>query len=176
MHRLRILAVAGLLFFGTILLTGVALSQTSATSNAKGGIDPTPIIVALINLAFPIVAAVATYLINSHIKNHELAAQLSNAVQNALGSVQQHATDSLQKGSDLRLTTDHPAIADGVQYVINNAAEAIAHFNIPPERIAQKLVAKVGLAAIQTNLAATAAPTPVIAGPLAPVPAVNASV
>jgi hypothetical protein len=126
------------------------------------------------NLAFPIVAAVATYLINAHVNNHELATQLANAVQNGLGTVQQHAAASLQQGTHLTLDTNHPAIAEGVQYVVDNAAEAISHFNIPPERIAEKLVAKVGLAAIQTNLAATGSPMPVISGPLAPVPAVHA--
>ena len=64
-------------------------------------------------------------------------------------------------------------IQKGVQYVVNNAAEAIKHFKIPTDRIAQKLEAKVGLKAIETNLAATASPVPGVTSPLAPVPAVH---
>ena len=76
-------------------------------------------------------------------------------------------------GSALKLTQDDPAIQKGVQYVVNNAAEAIKHFKIPTDRIAQKLEAKVGLKAIETNLAATASPVPGVTSPLAPVPAVH---
>jgi hypothetical protein len=174
MLRLKTMAIAGFLLFGVMLLAGTALSQTSAASDAKGGIDFTPIVVALINLAVPAIAAWATYLINARVKDRELATQLSNAVQNALGTVQQHAADSLRGKTELRMTVDDPAIKKGVQYVIDNAAEAIAHFNIPEKRIAEKLEAKVGLAAIETNRAATAAPLlPGISSPLAPVPAIH---
>jgi hypothetical protein len=112
---------------------------------------------------------VATYLINGHVKNQQMANMLSNAVQNGLGIVQQRTTAAL-KGADLTVETPNPDIQSGVQYVINNAAEAISHFNIPADRIAQKLEAKLGLAEIATNLATTASPLPVIAGPLAPAP------
>jgi hypothetical protein len=44
------------------------------------GVGWTPIINASINFLFPLVAAVATYIINDKIKNQQLAAQLSNAV------------------------------------------------------------------------------------------------
>jgi hypothetical protein len=95
MARLNTVAIAGFLLLGVILLACTALSQTSAASDARGGIDPTPILVALINLAFSLVAAVATYLINANVKNQQLATQLTNAVQNAMGTVQQHAIDSI---------------------------------------------------------------------------------
>jgi hypothetical protein len=173
MARRNTVAISGFLLLGVILLAGTALSQTSAASDARGGIDPTPILVALINLAFPLVAAVATYLINANVKNQQLATQLTNAVQNAMGTVQQHAIDSLRGKTELTMTVNDPAIQRGVRYVIDNAAESIGHFKIPPERIAEKLVAKVGLASIETNRAATASPVPGISGPLAPVPAIH---
>jgi hypothetical protein len=113
--------------------------------------------------------AVATYLINGHVKNQQMANLLSNALQNGLGVVQQRTTAAL-RGTDLTVHVGPPDIQSGVQYVIDNAAEAMRHFNIPTERIAQKLEAKLGLAEIATNLATTASPMPVIAGPLAPVP------
>ena len=102
-----------------------------------------------------------------------MATQLTNAVNNAIGTVQQNAAESLQGKTQLKLTQDDPAIQKGVQYVVNNAAEAIKHFKIPTDRIAQKLEAKVGLKAIETNLAATASPVPGVTSPLAPVPAVH---
>ena len=152
MLRLRTTGIAGFLLLAVILFTETALAQTSATGDAKGGIDLTPILVALINLAFPVVAGVATYVINERVKNQQLATQLSNAVQNATGTVQQYAAEALRSRTDLRLTVDDPAIRRGVQYVVDNAAEAIAHFKIPEDRIAQKLEAKVGLAAIKQIL------------------------
>src|ERR1700694_3029793 len=58
MRRFKTVTVAGISLLGVILLAGTAFSQTSAASEVRG-IDPTPIIVALINLVFPAVAAVA---------------------------------------------------------------------------------------------------------------------
>jgi hypothetical protein len=137
-------------------------------------VDFTAVIVALINQLFAIVAAVATYLINERIKNQQLATMLSHAVQNGVGIIQQKAaaqvradgaqgTFSVAVGSEL--------MQAGVQYVLNNADEAIRHFNIDPgsDYIAQKISARLGLASIATNLAATASPAPVVAGPLAAV-------
>jgi hypothetical protein len=173
MSKLKTAAIVGILMVGVISFAGAALSQTTAASEAKGVIDFTAILVALINLALPAVAGVATYLINGHVKNREMATQLSNAVQNAIGTVQQYAGESLKANTNLRMTVKDPAIEKGVQYVVDNAAEAITRFNIPRERIAQKLEAKVGLAAIETNRAATASPAPGVSGPLAPVPAIH---
>jgi hypothetical protein len=173
MLRLKTVAKTGFLLLGVILFAGTALSQTSAAIAKGEVIDFTPIVVALINLVFPAVAGVATYLINGLVKNQQLATQLSKAVENAMGTVQQHAADSLRGKAELRMTTTDPAIAAGVRYVVDNAAEAITHFKIPTDRIAEKLVAKVGLEAIETNRAATASTVPGITSPLAPVPAIH---
>ena len=173
MLKIRTVAIIGFISLSVFWFIGTAVSQTNSTTNASGGIAITPIVVALINLAFPAVGAVATYLIHAHVKNQEMATQLTNAVNNAIGTVQQNAAESLQGKTQLKLTQDDPAIQKGVQYVVNNAAEAIKHFKIPTDRIAQKLEAKVGLKAIETNLAATASPVPGVTSPLAPVPAVH---
>src|SRR5262245_43230458 len=173
MLRLKTVAITGFLLLGMILLAGTALSQTSAAIAQGQVIDFTPIVVAVINLVFPAVAGVATYVINGLVKNQQLATQLSKAVENGIGMVQQHAVDSLRGKTELRMTTKDPAILAGVKYVVDNAAEAITHFKIPTERIAEKLVAKVGLEAIETNRAATASPVPGISSPLAPVPAIH---
>jgi hypothetical protein len=173
MFRLKTVAITGFLLFGVILIAGTALSQTSAAIAKGEVIDFTPIVVAIINLVFPAVAAVATYVINGLVKNQQLATQLSKAVENAMGTVQQNAADSLRGKTDLRVTINDPAILAGVKYVVDNAADAIKHFEIPTERIAQKLVAKVGLAAIETNRAATESTLPGVFSPLAPVPAIH---
>jgi hypothetical protein len=162
----------GILLLSAIALAGTAFSQTPTTIDAQGEVNYSAIISALIDLVFPIVVAVATYLINAKVKNQQMATLLSNAVQNGLGTIQQRTAAKLQS-TDLTARTASPDIAAGVQYVLDNAAEAIRHFNIPPDRVAEKLVAKLGLAEIATNLATTASPVPVIAGPLAPIPTTN---
>jgi len=167
---------AGTAIFGYTALfvlvpLGAATAQAATPIAGTAGIDLTQIIVALINLVFPAVAAVATYLINGHIKNQQLAAQLSNAVQNAVGVVQQNALDSLQGKTVLKLGTGDPAFDKGIQYVLDNAREALTHFNIPNDRIAEKIEAKIGLAAVETNRAATQSSSTSVNGPLAPVPA-----
>lgn len=40
----------------------------------------------------------------------------------------------------------HPAIKDAILYVSQNAPEAVKHFGLSPEQIAEKLTAKIGLA------------------------------
>jgi hypothetical protein len=173
MFRLKTVAITGFLLLGVVLIAGPALSQTSA-ANAKGEvIDLTPIVVALINLIFPAVAGVATYVINRLVKNQQLATQLSNAVENAVGYVQQHAAETLRGKTELRMTINDSPIKAGVKYVTDNAAEAITHFKIPTERIAEKLIAKIGLAAVETNRAATESTVPGVYSPLAPVPAIH---
>jgi hypothetical protein len=174
MRRFVILTIAAFLLFSVFSIAGTAFSQTAAPADAKGTIELTPIIVALINLIFPLVGAIATGLINARIKDQRLANQLSNAVQNALGTVQQNAINSLQGKSELKLEVNDPAVQKGVEYVLANATEAIKRFDVPPERIAEKILAKVGLAAIETNRAATQSSLPGVSGPLAPVPAMHA--
>jgi hypothetical protein len=161
-------------FFLVLFVTQTATSQAvTPTAHTGTTIDWTPIIVALINLAFPAVAAVATYLINAHVKNQQMATLLNNAIQNGVGYIQQKTAAAVSANrADLTTTISagNPAVQAGVDYVTQNAAEAINHFQIPNERIAQKLEAKLGLAEIQTNLAITQSPAPIIAGPLAPAP------
>jgi hypothetical protein len=148
-------------------ISGLAFAQTVAIAG-KSEIDLTQIIVALINLAFPAVAAVATLLINHYVKNQQMATLLSNAVQNGVGIVQKKTAEAVTQGHPT-ITLSNPDIASGVNYVLANAQEAVQHFNIPTARIADKIEAKIGLASIAANLATTANASPAIAHPLAPV-------
>lgn len=174
MTKVRPIGVIVLFLLCSIFITGVAFSQSASPSTT--GVDPTPIIVALINLVFPAIAGAATYLINANVKNKQMATLLSNAVQNAVGIVQQNAASTLQEGKPLVIPVDDPAIKKGMEYVLKHAKEAIEHFKIDPNNIGEKLQAKIGLASIQTNLAATASTVPGVTGPLAPVPAMHSSV
>jgi hypothetical protein len=169
MTKRRLLVSAGIMLFATIAIALSAAAQPSPPATTGGNhIEITPVIVALINLVFPAVIGVATYIINANVKNQQMATLLTNAVQNGLGVVQQQADSAAQK-AHVAFDVQSPAIQAGVRYVVENAAEAIAHFNIPEAQIAGKLSAKLGLAAIATNLAMTASPQPVIAGPMAAV-------
>jgi len=156
---MRSLKIAAVLSVGTMALIAAARAQTQA---AQGGtIDWTPIIVAAINALFPVIAAVATYIINDKIKNQQLATQLSNAIQNGLGAIQQQAT-SVVVSNKVRTEVKNKAVAIGVQYVLDNAQEAITHFKIPTDRIAQELEAKLGLAEIATNVATSGSSNPTV--------------
>ena len=122
---------------------------------------------ALINLVFPLVGAIATAVINARIKNKQLADMLHNAIENSLGFLKKRAIDAAQGA----VIDTKPGSADmdaAVQYVVNNAAEAVKHFEIPNDRIADKIVAKLGLAEIATNLATTSAGNTTTLTPMAP--------
>jgi hypothetical protein len=131
-------------------------------------IDLTDVIVALINALMPIVIAVAVGIINAKIKNQQMATLLGNAVRNSLGAVQQHATNKLISNRVV-VPGFSPEINAGVDYVLRHAKEAIDHYKMDHAKIAEKIQVQLGLADIATNLATTASPIPVIAGPLGPV-------
>jgi hypothetical protein len=153
----------------TLAILPAVLAGPAAAQTGTPAIDLAPLVQALADLLIPVIGAVATFLINAQVKNRQLAEMLSNAVQNSLGVVQQRTSAAI-KGADLTVTVDNTDIQAGVRYVLQNAEEAVRHFKIPTERIAQKIEAKLGLASIATNLATTASPTKVIAGPMAPIP------
>lgn len=129
------------------------------------GINFAPIVNSGINLLFAVILGFATHYINGHIRDHQLATQLSNAVENAMGTVQQYATDSVTAGN-LRLPVNSVPIQKGVEYVLANAKEALDRWPDARDRIGQKLEAKVGVVAIRAG-----ASVPGVSGPLAPVPA-----
>ena len=170
MVRGRLVLTIGVLL-GIACLTQAALSQTEAVgARQTGAINFESIIIALTNQLFTIVGAVATYIINKRVRDQQLANMLSNSINYALGTVQKQVAAAGRRG-DLTITARSPEIAAGVQYVLDNAAEAVKRFEISPERIAQKIEARLGLAEIATNLAATSSPAlPAMVNPLEPVP------
>lgn len=123
-------------------------------------------------IATPVVASVIGYYIQQRIKDRNMANLLCNAMQNAVGKIQivaQGAADQEIQKLDPRLNV--PAwIAPGVQYMIDHAPEALDHFGITPQDVADKILAQIGVKNIQANQAVNSSNTPVIIPPLAAVP------
>lgn len=133
-------------------------------------ISLTAIIVSLIGTAGTIIAAVAVALINQRVKDAQLALELGNAVKNAVGAVQQGTTAMVER-ADPRLHGVVPEkLVPGVQYVLDHAGEAVSRFGVTPEKVADKIVAQIGLKEIEANIAVSGSSTPALAPPLAPVP------
>lgn len=172
-HRTTIAVMVVMVGATLIGVGGAALAQAAAGSGGSTTVDFTQVLIAIISALFSVVGGWATYLINGHLKNQQMATLLSNAVQNGLGYLQQQATKGLN-GSNLTVDVRNEALAsaldEALKYVKSHAAEAINHFGVNDERIKQKLTAKLGLAEIATNLATAGSSMPILAGPLAPAP------
>lgn len=142
-------------------------------------VDWTAIIISIATTMLPILGAIATYLINRHIKDKALCATLDNAVNNSVGILQQVAAGArpvTRIDPSIRASVGAD-IAPAVQYVVNQASEAVKRFDNSPEKIAEKIVSRVGLQNIATNLATTAsAGSAEIVPPLAPTVAASAPV
>lgn len=130
----------------------------------------TEIIVSLISLAGVVISAIAVALINRKVQDTVLREVLSNAVKNGVGAIQQGATKMVVAAEPQLVTGLIPAkLVPGVQYVLDNAGEAVKRFGQTPEIIASKLVAQLGLGEIETNLAVSASPPPIAIPPMTPV-------
>lgn len=131
----------------------------------------TEVLASLIGTAGTIIAAVAVALINQRIKDAQLREQLANAARNAVGAVQQGASGMIQR-LDPRLPAGiiPDRLVPGVQYMLEHAGEAVSRFGLTPEKLAEKVVAQIGLKEIDSNIAINASPAPVVVPPLAPSP------
>lgn len=131
-------------------------------------VDLTPIIVATIGGVFAVINAVAVHMIAAHFKDRQLRQVLENAVQNSLGSIQQAASGAVIAYDPKLIGIIPEKLAPGVQYVLNHASEAVERFGVTPSAVADKIVSRIGLKEIETNLAITASPASEIVPPLAP--------
>ena len=135
-------------------------------------LDLTGVIVAIIGGFFSVVTIVVGGLISSRMKDQQAAAALDAAVRNALGAIQQAGQEAiLSKRPRIAVSLNEfsPAMATGVQYVLDHAGPEAARFGVSPSAIADKINAQIGLANIKCNLATAASPAP-SPPPLAPVP------
>jgi hypothetical protein len=129
----------------------------------------TEIFVALIGTAGTVIAAIAIAFINSRIRDAQLREVLSNAVKNSVGAVQQGAQQMVIAADPQLVTGLIPAkLVPGVQYVLDNASEAVERFGQTPEVIASKIIAQIGLGEIATNLAVSASSDPIAIPPMTP--------
>jgi hypothetical protein len=138
-------------------------------------IDLTAILVAIIGGVSTIVGTMFLAWLRVHMKDDTAAATLGNAVTNSLGALQQAAqAEIVSHRPQIQLPGVPEHLAPAVQYVLDHAGEEAARFGITPRDLAEKVAARIGLAAIQTNIATAASPAASPA-PLDPLPATGAT-
>ena len=81
-----------------------------------------------------------------------MRASVQTAATNAAGLVLNQLGNSLQGKT---ITVGTPFIADAVNYVLKNAPDAVAHFGLTPDAIAQKIIALLPQVANTTTTANT---------------------
>jgi hypothetical protein len=110
-------------------------------------IDFTSAVNTLIGGLLTVVVSVFLAWLQSHMKDKAAATTIGNAVQNSVGAFQQAVSADLASHPlQAALPGISPAAAAGVQYVLNNAGPELARFGITPVSVAEKVIAKVGLA------------------------------
>lgn len=154
-----------------LLLPLLILGFCAPAHAAEGAVavDLTGIAVAAVSGVFSILGAVLLAIVQTKIKNKQMADLLASAVKNSLGKIQQATIDQVRQAEFLHPQLP-PALAVGTQYVADHAPEALAHFGITPEAVADKIEAQIGLKEIETNIAISASATPAVVPPLAPSP------
>jgi hypothetical protein len=126
-------------------------------------IDFSAVAVAVIGGVFTVIQAYANAQINKLDTDKQSATVLEAAMKNSLGALQQ-ATEGAAKGYIKPVTVQLPAqyagVAVAVQYVLDHAGDEAARFGLTPEAIAEKIIARIGVASIQSNIQSAAAPGP----------------
>lgn len=133
-------------------------------------IDVTQLLIALIGGSFTVISTVALALVNKYVKDKRMATILEHALTNGLGMLQQAAEGAVP--SIAKSIPGVPvAVAPAVQYVIDHVPEAVSHWGLTPEALAEKVIARIGVKSIETNIAVAASDSPLLPAPIAPVPA-----
>jgi hypothetical protein len=147
------------------------------TADQSGTINYTTIAVAAVGSVFSIISAVAVALINKYVKDRGAAEVLNAAVTNSLGALQKAAEGEITAAAPtVTLPPELQKYAPAVQYVVAHANSERKRFGITDAAIADKIKARMGLANIAHNLAATASDTPEkVKPPLSPVDEVDNS-
>jgi hypothetical protein len=132
-------------------------------------IDTTQLLLSLIGGFFLIVNTVAVALINRYVKDRQMGVVLENGLKNSLGMLQQVAENAVPAITQ-SLPGVPPSVAPGVQYVLDHVPEAVQHWGLTPQAIAEKIIARIGVKSIETNIAVAASDSPLLPAPVAPVP------
>ncbi len=133
--------------------------------------DLTGLAVAIIGGLFLVINTLALRWVQNHVKNETDKAVLSTALTNGLGMAQaaaEGAVGALHPRISIPGVPD--ALAPGVAYVLQHAGDEAARLGNTPKEIAEKLIAREGLSAIASNIAAAGSnsPTPKPLDPVAP--------
>jgi hypothetical protein len=132
-------------------------------------VDLTQIILAVLGFAFNIILAVGVSLINAKIKDAQMRDLLESALKNGLGKIQAALAAETVR-AQIAIPDVPPDVAVGVQYVLDHAPEAAEHFGLTPVEIADKIIARIGVKNVETNIAIASSASPEVPEPLAPVP------
>lgn len=113
--------------------------------------DVTTLAILLFIVMLNVIGAIGVYFVQKRIKDAQLRDVLANAVRNSVGIGGQVGTILISRAKpkiDLDFVPEF--LQPKVAYVIEHADDAIKRFGITPEKIAEKVVAQIGIAAIQS--------------------------
>jgi hypothetical protein len=120
-------------------------------------VDLTGVVTAAVGGVFSVLGIVATYLIDSHVKNATDRATLDKAVGNSLGTLANLATSALASSKVVVPIPGVPNdLAPAVQYTLDHAGPEMTRLGITPAAVASKIDARLGLAKMETAQASAA--------------------
>jgi hypothetical protein len=171
-HPGRLVKAAAAVFVLGLLLPSIARAADAGAVPAAAAIDFTTILNTIVAGVFSVLGIWLTLFVQSHVKDQAAGVTVAAAVKNSLGALQQAAQAGIaQADPRLAIPGVGPALASGVQYVLDHAGPEAARLGITPVAIADKISAQIGLSNIATNLAVSSSTSPLVAKPLDPVPA-----
>lgn len=129
-------------------------------------VDLTGLAASSATLIFAVMSKLALGIIDSHLRHGALRNMLDAAIQGALGKMQQASQADILQARCLHPNIANPLMAVGARFVISHASDAVDHFSLTPDQIAEKIQAQLGLAHIATNLAIAGNDTPATPAPL----------
>ena len=125
------------------------------------------LLAAIASAAIPVLLSWGSQVLGLHLdKQHRDA--LTTTINNAIGVV----LSAAQNAGDARLgnvSIKNAALGSALQYVLENAPSAVAHFGLSDDAIAQKVAAQLAIVLHVTNSTPASAPAPVTV-PVAPTP------
>jgi hypothetical protein len=134
-------------------------------------VDLTGLACSVIAGFFGLLSVLLPLIVSARMKDQQAADALTAAVRNALGAMQQSSTLTARTLGPHVVIPGVPAgLQPGVQYVLDHAGTEAIRLGVSPEKIAEKILAQVGLTQIQTNQAVASSAVSVVPDPLGPVP------
>jgi hypothetical protein len=132
-------------------------------------VDLTQILLAVVTGVFTVLAAVVPIMIQKYVTDKKMADVLERGLQNSLGVLQQ-ASEQEIRAAAIKLPHVPVAVAPAVQYMLDHANDARLHFGLTDQLIAEKIIARMGVKNIETNIAIAGSAGPLTPDPIAPVP------